>query len=97
MCEVFSNSLQPHGLAQLICQALLSMEFSRQEYWSRFQFPTPGDLPEPGIEPASPALAVRFFTTEAPGKSTNQPGDMTTKILGKDCLGPSELRPVKLS
>ena len=69
-----------------------SMEFSRQEYWSRFQFPTPGDLPEPGIEPASPALAVRFSTTEAPGKPTNQPGAMTTKILGKDCLGPSELR-----
>ena len=50
------------------CQALLSMEFSRQEYWSRFQFPTSGDLPKPGIEPVSPALAVRFFTTESPGK-----------------------------
>ena len=97
VCSVFSSSLQPHGLAQLICQALLSMQFSRQEYWSRFPFPTPGDLPEPGIEPASPALAVRFFATEPPGKSTNQPGDTTTKILGKDCLGPSELRPVKLS
>ena len=37
-------------------QAPLSMEFSRQEYWSGLPFPSPGDLPEPGIEPASPAL-----------------------------------------
>ena len=47
-------------------QSLLSMEFSRQEYWSGLAFPTPGDLPDPGIEPASlvsPALAGRFFTT----------------------------------
>ena len=48
------------------CQAPLSMEFSRQDYYSRLPFPTPGDLPDPGIEPtslASPALAVGFFTT----------------------------------
>ena len=47
-------------------QALLSMEFSRQEYWSRLLRPSPGDLPDPVIEPASllsPALAGRFFTT----------------------------------
>ena len=37
-------------------QALRSMGFSRQEYWSRLPFPSPGDLPNPGIEPASPAL-----------------------------------------
>ena len=49
-------------------QAPLSMGFSRQEYWSGSPFPTPGDLPNPGIEPVSPALAGRFFTTEAPGK-----------------------------
>ena len=49
-------------------QAPLSMEFSRQEYWSRWPFPTPGDLPSPGIEPTSPmspALADGFFTTSA--------------------------------
>ena len=45
----------------------LSLEFSRQEYWSGLPFPSPGDLPDPGIEPASPALAG-FFTTEPPGK-----------------------------
>ena len=47
------------------------MEFSGQEYWNGLPFPPPGDLPEPGIEPASPAspaLAGRFFTTEPLGK-----------------------------
>ncbi|ELR53965.1 hypothetical protein M91_16140, partial [Bos mutus] len=47
-------------------QALLSMGFSRQEYWSGLPFPPPGDLPDLGIEPMSlisPALAGGFFTT----------------------------------
>ena len=46
------------------------MESSEQEYWSEWLFPTPGDLPIPGIEPAlpvSPALAGGFFTTVSPG------------------------------
>ena len=38
------------------CQAALSMGFSRQEYWSVLPFPSPGDLPDPGFEPRSPAL-----------------------------------------
>ena len=38
------------------CQAPLSMGFSRQEYWSGLPFPSPGDLPDPGIEPGTPAL-----------------------------------------
>ena len=38
------------------CQAPLSMGFSRQEYWSGLPFPSPGDLPDPGIEPMSPTL-----------------------------------------
>ena len=49
------------------------MEFSRQEYWSWLPFPRPGDLPTPGIKPASPvspALAGRFFTTVPLGKPT---------------------------
>ena len=50
-------------------QAPLSMGFSRQECWSGLPFPSPGDLLDPGIEPTSPALASRFFTTEPPGKS----------------------------
>ena len=53
------------------CQVPLSVEFPRQEYWSRLPFPIPGDLPDPGIEltsPASPALAGGFFTTTPLGK-----------------------------
>ena len=50
-------------------QAPLSMEFSRQEYWSGLPLPTPGDLPDPGIEHTSPALAGGFFTTAPPGKA----------------------------
>ena len=49
-------------------QAPLSMRFSRLEYWSGLPFPSPGDLPDPGMEPASLALAGRFLTTELPGK-----------------------------
>ena len=52
----------------VVCQAPLSMGFPRQEYWSGLPFPSPGDLPDPGIKPASPALAGGFFTTEPPGK-----------------------------
>ena len=49
------------------------MGFSREEYWSGLPFPPPGDLPDPGIELASPVfptLAGGFFTTEPPGKPT---------------------------
>ena len=49
-------------------QALLSLGFPRQEYWSGLTFPPPGDLPNPGIEPVSPTLAGGLFTTEPPGK-----------------------------
>ena len=49
-------------------QAPLSMEFPRQEHGSGLPFPSPGDLPDPGIEPESPALTGEFFTTEPPGK-----------------------------
>ena len=49
-------------------QAPLSMGFSRQEYWSGLPFPSPGDLPDPGIEPKSPALQAEALTSEQPGK-----------------------------
>ena len=49
-------------------QTPLSMGFSRQEHWSWLSFPSPGDLPHPGIKLMSPALAGGFFTTEPPGK-----------------------------
>ena len=49
-------------------QAPLSMGFSRQEYWSGLPFPSPGDLPDPGIEPGSPALQADILTSEPPGR-----------------------------
>ena len=49
------------------CQAPLSVEFCRQDYWSGFPFPPPGNLPDPGIQPMSLALAGGFCTTEPPG------------------------------
>ena len=69
---VKSNSLQPHGLlsmdwARQTCQAPLFVGFSRKEYWSRLPFPPPGDLPDPGIKPAS-----RFFTVWVTREAHNQ-------------------------
>ena len=45
-----------------------SLEFSRPEYWSGYPFPSPGDLPNPGIEPGSPALQVYSLPAEPQGK-----------------------------
>ena len=50
------------------CQAPLSLEFSRQEYWSGLPFPSPGDLPNLGIEPGSPELQADSSLPEPPGK-----------------------------
>ena len=49
-------------------QASPSMGFSRQEYWSGLPFPSPGDLPNPGIEPGSPAFQADALTAEPAGK-----------------------------
>ena len=49
-------------------QAAQSMEFSRQEYWSGLLFPSPGDLPNSGIEPGSPTLQADTLLSESPGK-----------------------------
>ena len=49
-------------------QAPPFIEFSRQEYWSGFPFPSPGDLPDPGIEPGSPELQEDSLPSEPPGK-----------------------------
>ena len=70
MCaqRVVSDSAIPWTVA---CWAPLSLEISREEHRSGLPLPTPGDLPNPGIEPkslASPALAGRFFTTVPPRK-----------------------------
>ena len=57
-------------------QAPLSMGFSRKEYWSGFPFPSPGDLPEPQIEPRSIALQADSLPTELPGKSMKTSYDL---------------------
>ena len=49
------------------CQTPMSMGFSRQEYWSWLPFPSPGDLPDPGTEPGSPALQANSLPTELLG------------------------------
>ena len=77
---VFSRSVTPSSATPwtVACQAPLSMEFSRQEYWSGLPFSTPGDFPKPGIDRESPeslALAGRFLTTEPPGKPMHLPND----------------------
>ena len=73
-----SESVSHHGLTcvQLFTtpwtiarQAPQSMQFSKQEYWSGLPFPSPGDLPDPGIELRSPALQVDSLLSETPGKS----------------------------
>ena len=65
-CSVVSNSMPPWTVA---CKAPLSMGFPRQEYWSGLPFPSPGDLPNPGIKPRSPALQADSIPSELLGKS----------------------------
>ena len=55
----------------VVCQASPSVGFSRQEYWSGLPFPSPRDLPDPGIGPKSPALQVDSSPSELPGKLVN--------------------------
>ena len=62
-CSVLFYPLRPHGPHQ----APLSMEFSRQEYWGGLPCPPPGDLPDPGIKPGSPALQADSLPAEPPG------------------------------
>ena len=80
-CEVVSNSFAtPLNVAR---QTLLSMGFPRQEYWSGLPFPSPGDLPDPGIEPmslVSPALAGGFFTPEPPNTFQDKPKNKPQQI-----------------
>ena len=67
VCSVVSDSLQTPWTVAL--QAPLSMGFSRQEYLSGLPLSPAGNLPDPRIEPMSPALAGGFFTTQPPGKT----------------------------
>ena len=73
-----ANSLETSWT--VACQFPLSVRFSRQESWSGLPFP-PGDFPDPGIEPASPALVGGFFTTVPPGKPNKIIKYMEKKVL----------------
>ena len=64
-------------------QAPLSMEFSRQEYWSGLPFPSPGDLPNTGTEPGSPVLQADTLPSEPPGKPTIAPISHASKVMLK--------------
>ena len=64
-----SHSVMSDSLCRTVArQAPLSMGFSRQEYWSGLPFPSPGDLPDPGIEPQSPTLQADAQLSEPSGK-----------------------------
>ena len=83
--SVMSDTFQPHGLYQVP----LSMGFSRQEYWSRLPCPSPGDLPNPGIELSSPTLQVDSLPSKPPGKPmlTYQSHNVTKRTSkGKQCI-----------
>ena len=60
-------------------QAPPFMGFSRQEHWSGLPFPSPGDLPDPGIEPGSSALQTGALPSELPGKPGNNNGNSKLK------------------
>ena len=88
-CSVVSDCATPWTVAH---QAPLSTGFSRPEYWSGLPFPSPGDLPNPGIEPMSPAfpaLASIFSTTEPPGKP--QIGAYPWNILSQETFSVTHL------
>ena len=77
----------------LALQAPLSMGFSRQEYWSGLLFPPPGDLPNPGIEPRSPALQADSSPSELPGKPkiNKKFRNLISQFVGLSCGKQNEL------
>ena len=82
-----------HGL-YIACQAPLSTEFSRQEYWTGFPFPSPRDLPNTGIEPGSPALQTECLYTELQGKPDNIQPCLTPFPILNQSIVPSSVRTV---
>ena len=68
----FLTLLWPRRVAH---QACLCIGFSKQKFWNEWPFLPPGNLPDPGIKPTSPALASGFFTIELPGEPTLHPQD----------------------
>ena len=79
--SVVSDSVTPWTVAR---QVPLTMGFLRQESWRGLPFPSPGDLPDPRIEPMSPALACGFFTTQPPRKPFDSGTDPLFKTWSCD-------------
>ena len=77
-CSVVSDSCNPMHCS---LPGFLSMEFSRQAYWSGQPIPSPGDLPDPGIESRSPALQADTLTSEPPGKHLNIALILKNKVI----------------
>ena len=80
----------------IACQAPLSMEFSRQEYWSGLPFPSPGDLPDPGVEPRSLTLQADSLPSEPPGKPFSGINDLILLLFSPLCrtlCDPMDCRP----
>ena len=80
-----------HGLQPTSPWDSLFIDFSREEYWHGLPFPFPGDLPDPGMEPASPvspALAGGFFTIEPPGNAFITPRLLRTTDWSVSLLPP---------
>ena len=75
-------------------QALQSMGFFRQEYWSGLPFPSPGDLPNPGIESVSPALQTDTLPSKPPGGESNQASNQFPKC-SPEPRTPGEIHRVK--
>ena len=71
--------------------APLSVGFSSQEYWSGLPFPSPGDLPNPGIKPGSPTLQANALPSEPPGKPFHAKMGMIKDRNGKDLTEAKEI------
>ena len=93
--SIMSDSLWPNGL-YVTHLVPLSMEFSRQEYWNGLPFPSPGDLPNPGIKPRSPALQANSVPAEPPnhwpiwGKENGKCNGKETRLCNMLAVGASE-------
>ena len=81
VAQLYPTLLRPHGLQP--AKAPLSMGFSRPEYWTGLPFPSPGHLPDPGVELRSPALQADSLLPEPPGKSQHR-GSQAPHLLLHD-------------
>ena len=79
------------------CQALLSMGFSRQEYWSGLPCLPQGELPNPGIKPRSPTLQVDSLPSEPPGKSVLVEGVLKNLVVKKEARISNGLKTISLT